>query len=179
MLENGLRYLLLWNSPTWLCSLEYKIYIKRAFKALACQAKHFLHFSMNSSLLFFPVVGFVYVLPLAQRPSPSPPACSSHPPWSHCLGELCLSLTDLRWEEAKGVVKVQLGVRLVDQCFRGFGIQKIFPVGRCEGNSSCQWAVLAPPVLVGYILFSETNRRIFQIPKILPAQQNEGGVQHY
>lgn len=179
MLEKGLRYLLLWNSPTRLCCLEYRIYIKRAFKALACQAKHFLQFSMNSCLLFFPPVGFVYVLPLAQRRRPSPPACSSDPPWSHCLGELCFSLPDLRWEEAKGVVKVQLGVRVVDLCFRGFGIRKIFPNKRCEGNSSCQWAVLAPPVLVGYILFSETNWRIFQIPKILPAQQNEEGVWHY
>lgn len=90
-----------------------------------------------------------------------------------------LFLTDLRWEEAKGVVKVQLGVRVVDLRFRGFGIQKIFPNGRREGNSNCQGVVLAPPVLVGYILFSETHWRIFQIPKILPAQQNQGGVWHY
>lgn len=163
-----------WDVPKADCSG-----LKRAVKALACQEKHFLQFSMNSSLSFFLAVGFVYVLPLAQRPRPSPPVWSSDPPWSDCLGDLCFSLADLRWEEAKGLVKVQLGVSVVDLCFREFGIQKIFPNRRREGNSSCQWVVLAPPVLVGYILFSETNWRIFQIPKILPAQQNRGGVWHY
>lgn len=147
--------------------------LKRAVKALACQEKHFLQFSMNSSLLFFPAVGFVYVQLLAPSHRPSPPVWSSGPPWSGYLGDLCFSLTHLRWEETKRVVKVQLGVRLVDLCFRGFGIQKIFPSRRREGNSSCQWVVLARPVLVGYILFSETNWGIFQIPKILPAQQNQ------
>lgn len=70
-------------------------------------------------------------------------------------------------------------MRVADLCFRGFGIQKIFPNRRWEGNSSCWWVVLAPPVLVAYILFAETNWKIFQILKILPAQQNPWGVWHY
>lgn len=68
---------------------------------------------MNSSLLFFPAVGFVYVLPLAQRPRPSPPVWSSDLPRSGCLGDLGFALPDLGWEEARGAVKVQLGVRVV------------------------------------------------------------------
>lgn len=51
---------------------------------------------------------------------------------------------------------------------------KTSPCTGWEGSSSCQRVVLAPPVLLGYVLFSETKRRIFQIPKILCAQQNQG-----
>lgn len=182
MLDTGLRYLLLWKSPSWLCSLEWDMHkadcsgLKRAVKALACQEKHFLLFTIYSSLLSFPALAFVYIPPLAHRPRPSPSVWSSDPPWSDIQKDFCFFLTDSKWEEAKAVVKVQLGVRVVDLCFRGFGIQKVFSSRRWKGNSSCQWVVLAPPVLVSYILVCET--KLQNIPKILPVQQNQGGVWH-
>lgn len=157
--------------------------LKRAVRALACQEKHFIYlfiyflqFNMNSSLLFFPAVGFVYVVPLTQRPRPSPPAWSSDIPWSECHGDLGFPLPDLGWKEARGAVRVQIGVRVVDPCLMGSHIQKIFFTRRQEGNSSCQWVVLAHPALLGCILLSEANWRIFQIPKILSAQQNKREV---